>query len=78
MTNPIQSDIREKMENIILKVIYELKSVKSTNLLIEKVLEKSFEKKVTVSEKIIKMIINEMNDDKKIKFNQKEGWKIQI
>ncbi len=78
MTNPIQSDIREKMENIILKVIYELKSVKSTSLLIEKVLEKSFEKKVTVSEKIIKMIINEMNDDKKIKFNQKEGWKIQI
>jgi hypothetical protein len=78
MTNPIQSEIREKMENIILKVIYELKSVKSTSLLIEKVLEKSFEKKVTVSEKIIKMIINEMNDDKKIKFNQKEGWKIQI
>jgi hypothetical protein len=78
MTNPIQSEIREKMENIILKVIYELKSVKSTSLLIEKVLEKSFEKKVTVSEKIIKMIINEMNNDKKIKFNQKEGWKIQI
>ena len=71
--NPI-----EKIENIILKVIFEAKAVKSTRLLVEKVLEKTFEEKITISEKIIKNIINDMNSEKKIHFSQKEGWRILI
>ncbi len=78
MVIPDQENPIEKIENIILKVIFEAKTVKSTRLLVEKVLEKTFEEKITISEKIIKNIINEMNSEKKIHFSQKEGWRILI
>ena len=69
---------KEKIEKIIFKVLFELKSIKSTKILVEKALEKTLEEKITISEKNIKLIINELKNEKKIQFNQKEGWKIQI
>jgi len=72
------SETKDKIEKIIYKLLYELKSIKSTNILVEKILEKTLEEKITISEKNIKLIINELKNEKKIQFNQKEGWKIQI
>jgi len=34
--------------------------------------------RITISEKIINIIINQMNKNRKIQFTQKEGWKIRI
>ena len=74
--------MREKIEKIIFKVLYqsmvEFKPIKSIKILTEKVLEKCIFEKITISEKNIKLIINELKNEKKIQFNQKEGWKIQI
>jgi hypothetical protein len=69
---------KSALEKIILKILYDEKNVKSTNLLIEKVLNKTFEEKITISEKNIKSIIDNMHNEKKIKYRQKEGWTIQI
>jgi hypothetical protein len=75
----IPKDAREQIEKIILKILYNEKAVKSINLLIEKVLAITFEEKITISEKNVKHIINQMNDQKKIQFSQaKGGWRIQI
>lgn len=75
----IPKDTREQIEKIILKILYNENAVKSTNLLIEKVLAITFEEKITISEKNIKYIINQMDKQKKIQFSQaKGGWKIQI
>jgi hypothetical protein len=75
----IPKDAREQIEKIILKILYNEKAVKSINLLIEKVLAITFEEKITISEKNVKYIINQMNDQKKIQFSQaKGGWRIQI
>ena len=75
-------EIKNKIEKIIFKVLYknmvEFKSIKSTKTLIELVLENCIFEKITISEKNIKIIINELKNEKKIQFNQKEGWKIQI
>jgi 3-hydroxy-3-methylglutaryl CoA synthase len=76
--NPLGADTKEQIEEIILKILFDEKSVKSTTLLTEKVLSQTFEDKITISEKNIKLIINQMKDEKKIKFSQKEGWKIEI
>ena len=75
----IPKDTREQIEKIILKILYKENAVKSTNLLIEKVLAITFEEKITISERNIKHIINQMDKEKKIQFSQaKGGWKIQI
>lgn len=74
----MESSSKDKIEKIIFKVLYESKSIKSTKILLEKALEKTLEEKITISEKNIKLIINELKNEKKIQFNQKEGWKIQI
>ncbi|TFG22905.1 MAG: hypothetical protein EU532_13970 [Promethearchaeota archaeon] len=75
----IPKDTREQIEKIILKILYNENAVKSTNLLIEKVLAITFEEKITISEKNIKHLINRMDKEKKIQFSQaKGGWKIQI
>ncbi|MFX1320964.1 MAG: hypothetical protein ACFFAQ_04880 [Promethearchaeota archaeon] len=59
-------------------ILYTERSVKSLKLLIDKVLERSVDEKVTVSEKMISLIISQMDKDDKIQFTQKEGWKIKI
>ncbi|MGV9199751.1 MAG: hypothetical protein ACOC4M_13155, partial [Promethearchaeia archaeon] len=69
---------RDYIESSILKILYKEKSVKSQSALIEKVLEASVKDKKTISEKNIKLLIEKMRKEKKIKFTQKEGWKIQI
>lgn len=78
----MESSLKDKIEKIIFKVLYqnmiEFKSIKSIKILIEKVLEKCIFEKITISEKNIKIIINELKNEKKIQFNQKEGWKIKI
>jgi hypothetical protein len=74
----IPINIKEKIERIVLKILYEEKSVKSLKILTEKVLEKTNEEKITITEKNINKIIYELNKDKKILFTQKEGWKIRI
>ena len=75
----IPKDTRELIEKIILKILYNENAVKSTNLLIEKVLAITFEEKITISEKNIKHLITRMDKEKKIQFSQaKGGWKIQI
>ena len=71
-------DIKEKIERIILRTLYDEKSVKSLKLLIEKVLERANTEKITISEKPINMIIYQLNEEKKIQFTQTEGWKIRI
>ncbi|MFW9881818.1 MAG: hypothetical protein ACFFG0_52810 [Candidatus Thorarchaeota archaeon] len=71
-------DLKEKVERIILKILYDQKSVKSLKLLMEKVLERANEEKITISEKPIHMIIYQLNKEKKIQFTQTEGWKIRI
>lgn len=74
----MESSSKDKIEKIIFKVLYESKSIKSTKILVEKALEKTLEEKITISEKNIKNIITELKNERKIQFNQKEGWKIQI
>ena len=74
----IPLNIKEKIERIVLKILYDEKSVKSLKLLIEKVLERAIEEKITISEKAINMIIYQLNKDKKIEFTQSDGWKIRI
>ncbi len=71
-------NIKEKIETIILKILYKCKSVKSLKELTEKTLEKSAQERITTTEKHINLIINQMNKDEKIKFTQKDGWKIRI
>ncbi len=70
--------IKEKIEKIILKILYDEKSVKSLILLTEKVLEQAIEEKITISEKLINQIIYQLNKEEKIIFTQKDGWKIRI
>ncbi|MHA1254742.1 MAG: hypothetical protein ACTSQD_01475 [Promethearchaeota archaeon] len=72
----MESSSKDKIEKIIFKLLYELKSIKSTNILVEKILEKTLEEKITISEKNIKLIIDELKNEKKIQFNQKDGWKM--
>jgi len=55
----MESSSKDKIEKIIFKLLYELKSIKSTNILVEKILEK-----------------DELKNEKKIQFNQKDGWKM--
>ncbi|MFX0035594.1 MAG: hypothetical protein ACFE9I_08140 [Candidatus Hermodarchaeota archaeon] len=74
----IPLSLKEEVERIILKILYDEKSVKSLKLFIEKVLERAMEKKITISEKSISLIIYQMDNDKKIQFTQREGWKIRI
>ena len=71
-------NIKEQIERIILKVLYDEKSVKSLKTLTEKVLERAVKEKVTISEKPIHLIIYQLNKDQKIQFTQKDGWKIRI
>ncbi|MBY8992827.1 MAG: hypothetical protein KGD58_18935 [Candidatus Lokiarchaeota archaeon] len=74
----IPSKLKKQIEKIILKVLYEERAVKTLKLLSDKVLENAARQKVTVSEKVINLIINQMNKIKQIEFTQKEGWKIKI
>ena len=69
----------ENIERIVLKILYNEKAIKSTNLLVERVLAMTFEEKIAISEKNIKLIINKMDQENKIQFSQsKGGWKIKI
>ena len=74
----IPSKIKKQIEKIVLKILYKEKSVKTLKLLNDKVLGSAAEQKVTVSEKVINLIINQMNKIGKIEFTQKKGWKIKI
>ena len=74
----MESSSKDKIEKIIFKVLFEAKSIKSTKILVEKTLESTLQEKITISEKNIKNIILELKNEKKIQFNQKVGWKIQI
>ena len=71
-------NIKEQIESFILKILYERKSVKSLKELTERTLEKAAHERITISEKSINLIINQMNKDEKIQFTQKDGWKIRI
>ena len=70
--------IKNQIEKIILKILYEERAVETLKLLNDKVLENAAKQKITVSEKVIGLIINQMNKIEKIEFTQKEGWKIKI
>jgi hypothetical protein len=74
----IPSKLKKQIEKIILKTLYEERAVKTLKLLSDKVLENAAGQKVTVSEKVINIIINQMNKIEQIEFTQKEGWKIKI
>ncbi len=74
----IPLNIKEQIERIILKILYDEKSVKSLKILIEKVLEKAIKERITISEKPINLIIYKLNKDQKIQFTQRDGWKIRI
>jgi hypothetical protein len=74
----IPLNIKEKIETYILKILYDKKSVKSLKELTEMALEKAAQERITISEKPINLIINQMNKDEKIQFTQKDGWKIRI
>lgn len=74
----ISSKIKKQIEKIILKILYEEKAVKTLKLLSDKVLENAAKQKITVSEKVINLLINQMNKIEKIEFTQKEGWRIKI
>ncbi|MFW9823309.1 MAG: hypothetical protein ACFFE4_10260 [Candidatus Thorarchaeota archaeon] len=77
-TITISSKIEDKIEKIILKILFEDKSVKTVKLLKDKVLERLAQERITISAKIIDRIINQMNTSNKIEFTQTEGWKIKI
>jgi len=74
----IPLNIKEQIERVILKILYDEKSVKSLKILIEKVLEKAIKERITISEKPINLIIYQSNKDQKIQFTQIDGWKIRI
>lgn len=74
----IPLNIKEQIEKIILKILYEEKSVKSLKILIEKVLEKALKERITISEKPINLIIYQLNEAQKIQYTQRDGWKIRI
>jgi hypothetical protein len=74
----IPSNIKDKIERIILKILYEEKSVKSLKILTEKVLEKANKERITISEKLINQRIYDLNKAEEIMFTQTEGWKIRI
>jgi hypothetical protein len=75
----IPAETVENIERIVLKILYNEKAIKSTNLLVERVLAITFEEKIAISEKNIKLIINKMDQENKIQFSQsKGGWKIKI
>ncbi|MGQ4875327.1 MAG: hypothetical protein ACP6IY_14780, partial [Promethearchaeia archaeon] len=70
--------IRDQIESIILKILYKEKAVKTQKILVERVLDEAVKKKLTISEKNIREIIADMRKNNKIRFTQKEGWRIQI
>ena len=74
----IPLDIQEDIERIILKILYDEQSVQSLKELTEKDLDNPANKRITISEKSINLIIYQMNRDEQIQFTQKEGWKIRI
>ena len=74
----VPSKTKTQIEKIVLKILYKEKAVKTLKLLNDKVLESAALQKITVSEKVINLIINQMNKNKQIEFTQKEGWKIKI
>ncbi|MFX1343490.1 MAG: hypothetical protein ACFFBC_01050 [Promethearchaeota archaeon] len=74
----IPSELKTQIEKIVLQILYKEKSVKTFKLLNDKVLESAAQKKITVSEKTINLIIHQMNKIGIIEFTQKEGWKIKI
>lgn len=78
MATKIPANLNDQIERNILKILYEEKSVRTTKTLIELTLEKAMKERITISEKIISIIINQMNKNRKIQFTQKEGWKIRI
>ena len=71
-------NLKNQIERIVLKILFEEKSVRSLKILIEAVLERAVNEKITISEKIINTIINQMNRESKIQFTQRVGWKIRI
>ena len=71
-------NIKEQIERIILKILFDEKSVKSLSLLTEKVLERAVKERITISEKSINLIIHQLNKEERIQFTQKDGWKIRI
>jgi hypothetical protein len=77
-TMMIPLNIKEKLERMILKILFDEKSVKSLRLLTEKVLERANKEKITTSEKPITHVIYQLNKEEKITFTQKDGWKIRI
>jgi hypothetical protein len=74
----IPLNTKEQIEKIILKILYDEKSVKTLKGLTEKALEVATKKRITISEKNINNIIYQLNKEKKIQFTQTEGWKIRI
>jgi len=74
----VPSNIKEPIERIILKILFDEKSVKSLKALTDKVLEVAIKEKITISEKNINSIIYQLNKEKKIQFTQTDGWKIRI
>ncbi len=74
----VPSNIKEKIERIILKILFDQKAVKSLKELTEKALDRAAKERITISEKSINLIIHQMNKDEKIQFTQKDGWKIRI
>ena len=74
----IPEQTKDQVESIVLKLLYREKSVKTQKLLVDKVLEIAVSERITISEKNVKQIVDQMRKDKKVKFSQKEGWKIQI
>jgi hypothetical protein len=77
-TFTIPLEIKEKIEKIILKILYDEKSVKSLKMLTDKILEKAINERITISEKPIIQIIYQLNKEEKIIFTQKDGWRIRI
>jgi hypothetical protein len=74
----IQIELQERIEKIVLRILYDEKSVKSSRLLMEKVLERATKERITVSDKTINTIIQQMSKHKKINFTQSRGWTIRI
>jgi hypothetical protein len=77
-TLTIPLNIKEQIERIILKILYDEKAVRSLKLLTEKVLERAVKERITISEKPINSIIYQLNKEERIEFTQKVGWKIRI
>lgn len=71
-------NIKEKIEKLILKILYDKKSVKSLKILTGIVLERAVKEKIIISEKHINLIIHQLNKEQQIQFSQRDGWKIKI